>query len=91
MKWLQNKKSKISTDLIRNLKIKIILLSVLNQYFFENCHFHIESISNRILSVSCTDFSILPMIGPEWSKVCGQFCDKISDKLSLRPNSSKGH
>ncbi len=42
MKWLQNETSQISTDLIRNLKIKIILILVLNWYFFENFHFHIE-------------------------------------------------
>jgi hypothetical protein len=42
MKQLQNEISQISTDLIRNLKIKIISISVLNQYFFENFHFHIK-------------------------------------------------
>ncbi len=66
MKQLQNKKSQISTDLIQNLKIKIISLSVLNLYFFHNCHFHIvSSILNCTSSFSCTDFSISPMPGPD--------------------------
>ncbi len=43
MKWLQNETSWINTDLIRNLKIKIISISVLNWYFFKNFHFHIKS------------------------------------------------
>jgi hypothetical protein len=42
MKWLQNEISQISTNLIQNLKIKIMLISVLNWYFFENFHFHIK-------------------------------------------------
>jgi hypothetical protein len=72
MKQLQNEKSRISTDLIRNLKIKISL-SVLNRYCFKNSHFHIISyliisISNGIL-FSCTNFSISPM--PDcWPMLC---------------------
>ncbi len=62
MKRLQNEISLISTNLIRNLKIKIISISVLNRYFFENRQLCIESISNRILSVSCIDFSISPIL-----------------------------
>ncbi len=69
MKRLQNEISRISTNLIRNLKIKIILISVLNWYFFENNQLciesyliDIESISNHILSVSCIDFSISPIL-----------------------------
>ncbi len=66
MKLLQNETSHICTDLIQNLKIKIISISVLNRYFFENFHIEsnlidIESISNRILSVSCLYFSISTM------------------------------
>jgi hypothetical protein len=43
MKRLQNEISQISTDLTRNLKIRIISILVLYQYFFEIFHFHIES------------------------------------------------
>ncbi len=53
-----------------NLKIKMISISVLNQYFFKKCQLCIESylidielISNHILSVSCIDFSISPILG----------------------------
>jgi hypothetical protein len=73
MKRLQNEISRISTDLTQNLKIRIISISVLYQYFFEIFHFHIES--NQIesyryqidtksnLIVFCINFSISPIPG----------------------------
>jgi hypothetical protein len=68
-KLLQNETSQISTDLIQNLKIKIISISVLNLYFFENFHFHIESnlidiklISNQILSFFVSNFPSHPSL-----------------------------
>ena len=68
MKQLQNEISRISTDLIQHLKIKIISISVLNQYFFENFNFQIELNLidiESILIVFCIDFSISPIL------VCG--------------------
>jgi hypothetical protein len=69
MKWLQNEISRISTNLIQNLKIKIISILVFNWYFFEICQLCIESylidielILNHILSVSCINFSISPTL-----------------------------
>jgi hypothetical protein len=47
MKWLQNEISQISTNLIQNLKIKIISISVSNWYFLR-----IASSVDRILSIS---------------------------------------
>jgi len=69
MKRLQNETSRISTDLIRNLKIKIISISVFYWYFFEIFKFHIESYlidikSKSNLIVFCLNFSISPM--PDW-------------------------
>ena len=52
MKRLQKEISQIRTNLIQNLKIKIISISVLNQYFFENFHFHVESNLIDIESIS---------------------------------------
>jgi hypothetical protein len=69
MKQLQNEISQISTDLIQNLKIKIISISILDQHFFENRQLciklyliDIELISNHILSVSCINFSLSPIL-----------------------------
>jgi hypothetical protein len=62
MKWLQNEISRISTDLTQNLKIRIISISVLYQYFFEIFHFHIK----WNLIIFCIDFSISPIPGAEF-------------------------
>ena len=67
-KLLQNETSQISTDLIQNLKIKIISLSVLKQYFFENCHFHI--ISYLIISYWYRIISYRFLVPILWSRPC---------------------
>jgi hypothetical protein len=70
MKWLQNNISRISDDLTRNLKIRIISISVLYRYFFEIFHFHIKLnlidiklILNQILSFIVSIFPSLPSLG----------------------------
>jgi hypothetical protein len=86
MKRLQNEISQISTNLIQNLKIKIISIMVLNRYFFENFHFHIESNcidielkSNQISSVFCIDFSILPILA-YWKWAATGLFDSIKQR-----------
>jgi hypothetical protein len=62
MKRLQNEKFQISTDLIWNLKIKIISLSVLNWYFFENHQLCILSYLIEIESYQIVSYWFLVLI-----------------------------
>jgi THAP domain len=87
MKRLQIEISQISTDLTRNLKIRIISISVLYRYFFEIFHFHIES----NLIVFCIDFSISPILDldhfrfPTDAFRCSEWAEQVN-RLNWKPS-----
>jgi hypothetical protein len=94
MKQLQIEISRISTDSTRNLKIRIISMSVLYWYFFKIFHFHIES--NLIdtksnLIVFCINFSISPILDldhfrfPTDAFRCSEWAEQVN-RLNWKPS-----